>query len=431
MNLDQGQHKDTGPSLRRVYLDHAATTRVRPEVVTAMVNFMGEDFGNPSSIHGWGRVAREAMEQSRANVARLIGARATEIIFTSGGTEADNLAIIGVAMASRGKGKRHLITSQIEHHAVLHTCEYLEEHGFEVTYLPVDADGLVDPQDVAAAIRPDTALVTIMHGNNEVGTLEPVEDIGLVCRERGVPFHTDAVQSAGKVPIDVNAMNIDLLTLSAHKMYGPKGVGALYLRRGTRLEPLQHGGSHERKMRAGTENVPGIVGLGVAAGLAYDELAETSKTLAAMRDRLIEGLLALPNTKLNGHRTRRLPHNVNVSFRDIEGESVLLALDMNGIAASTGSACTSGSLSPSHVLMAMGNTHQDAQGSIRMTLGRDNQPEDVDYVLERMVPIVERLRLMSPLAEGTLRPRGEETPEPAAQPEGSQCACETEEEAPK
>jgi cysteine desulfurase len=423
--------------MRRVYLDHAATTRVRPEVAEAMLNFMVEDFGNPSSIHGWGRVAREAMEQSRANVARLLGCRATEIIFTSGGTEADNLAIIGVALAGQGKGRRHLVTCQIEHHAVLHTCEYLEERGFEVTYLPVDGDGLVDPDDVRRALRKETALVTIMHGNNEVGTLEPVEEIGKMCREAGVPFHTDAVQSAGKVPIDVNRMNIDLLTLSAHKMYGPKGVGCLYLRRGVRLEPLQHGGSHERKMRAGTENVPGIVGFGVAAALAYDELRETQTRLIEMRDRLIEGLLAIPNTKLNGHRTRRLPHNVNVSFRDIEGESVLLALDMAGVAASTGSACTSGSLSPSHVLMAMGNTHQDAQGSIRMTLGRDNQAGDVEYVLDRIGPIVSRLRTMSPLAEGSLRPRGEEERSGLAQERsgpaqgGAGCNCAADKEAPK
>jgi cysteine desulfurase len=363
-----------------------------------MVQFMTEEYGNPSSIHTFGREAKQGMELARASVARLINARHSEIIFTSGGTEADNLAIIGLARAAKG-GRNHIITSQIEHHAVLHSCEYLEQHGFTATYLPVDADGMVDPEAVRRAITPATALVTIMHANNEVGTIEPVEAIGAICREAGVPFHTDAVQSAGKVPIDVQAMNIDLLTLSGHKMYGPKGAGALYVRRGLRLEPLQHGGSHERKLRAGTENVPGIVGLGVAAGLAADELPATKEYLTGLRDRLIEGLLAMPRTKLNGHRTKRLPHNVNVSFRDIEGESVLLGLDMMGIAASTGSACTSGSLSPSHVLLAMGNTHQDAQGSIRMTLGRDNQPEDVEYVLARIGPIVERLRMMSPLAE--------------------------------
>jgi len=389
-----------GGATRQVYLDNAATTKVRREVAEAMVTFMTQDYGNPSSIHSAGRTAREAMEVARANVARLINARPSEIIFTSGGTEADNLAILGVGRRAVA-GKNHIITSQIEHHAVLHTCEYLEGHGFTVTYLPVDADGMVDPAAVREAITPHTALVTIMHANNEVGTIEPVETIGSICRAAGVPFHTDAVQSAGKIPIDVQAMNVDLLTLSAHKMYGPKGAGALYVRRGIRLEPQQHGGAHERKLRAGTENVPGIVGLGVAAGLAADELPTTQAYLQSMRDALIDGLLRLPNTKLNGHRTRRLPHNVNVSFRDIEGESILLALDMMGIAASTGSACSSGSLSPSHVLLAMGNTHQDAQGSIRMTLGRDNQPADVEYVVDRMGPIIARLRMMSPLADAS------------------------------
>ncbi len=388
---------------RHVYLDNAATTRVRPEVAQAIVNFMTEDYGNPSSIHSWGRTAREAMEQARANVARLIGARQTEIIFTSGGTEADNLAIIGAARGARD-GRNHIITSRIEHHAVLHSCEYLEERGFEVTYLPVDCEGLVDPDEVRRAITPKTLLVTIMHGNNEVGTIEPVAEIGRICREAGVLFHSDAVQSAGKVPIDVQAMNIDMLTVSGHKMYGPKGAGSLYVRRGIRLEPLQHGGSHERKLRAGTENVPGIVGYGVAADLAHQELDGLAARLSAMRDALIDGLLALPNTRLNGHRTLRLPHNVNVSFRDIEGESVLLALDMAGIAASTGSACTSGSLQPSHVLLAMGNSHQDAQGSIRMTLGRDNEPQDVVYILDRIGPIVARLRSMSPLAVAAAAP---------------------------
>lgn len=382
---------------QRVYLDNAATTRVRPEVAQAIVNYMTEDYGNPSSIHSWGRLAREAMEEARISVARLINARQSEVVFTSGGTEADNLAIIGAARAVKD-GRNHIITSRIEHHAVLHSCEYMEERGFEVTYLPVDGEGFVDPEAVRQAITPKTLLVTIMHGNNEVGTIEPVAEIGAICREAGVLFHSDAVQSAGKVPIDVQAMNIDMLTVSAHKMYGPKGAGALFVRRGIKLEPLQHGGSHERRLRAGTENVPGIVGFGVAAGLAHDELDVTRARLTAMRDALIDGLLALPNTKLNGHPTVRLPHNVNVSFRDIEGESVLLALDMYGIAASTGSACTSGSLSPSHVLMAMGNSHQDAQGSVRMTLGRDNQPEDVAYVLDKIGPVVSRLRMMSPLA---------------------------------
>jgi len=390
-----------------VYLDHAATTRVRPEVAEAMVKYMVEGYGNPSSVHGWGRVAREAMEQARVQVAGLLGCRPLEVVFTSGGTEADNLALIGAARMGERQGRNHLITSQIEHHAVLHTCEYLEEHGFEVTYLPVDGDGLVEPADVKAALKPATAIVSIMHGNNEIGTIEPIGEIGAVCREAGVLFHTDAVQSAGKIPIDVVDMNIDLLALSAHKMYGPKGVGALYVRRGVRLEPVQHGGAHERKLRPGTENVPGIVGLGVASELAVAELPETRGHLEAMRDGLLDGLLALPNTRLNGHRTKRLPHNVNVSFRDVEGESILLALDMFGIAASTGSACTSGSLSASHVLLALGLSHQDAQGSIRMSLGRENSPEDIEYVLGRMGPVIDRLRLMSPLAEGASKLRSE------------------------
>lgn len=393
--------------VRRVYFDHAATTRVRPEVAESMVKYMVESYGNPSSVHGWGRVAREAMEQARVQVAGLLGCRPLEVIFTSGGTEADNLALIGAARMGERQGRNHLITSTIEHHAVLHTCEYLEEHGFEVTYLTVDADGLVDPAAVKAALKPATAIVSIMHGNNEVGTIEPIRDIGAICREAGVLFHTDAVQSAGKIPIDVVDMNIDLLALSAHKMYGPKGVGALYVRRGVRIEPVQHGGVHERRLRAGTENVPGIVGMGVASELALAEMPQTRAHLEAMRDTLLDGLLALPNTRLNGHRTKRLPHNVNVSFRDVEGESILLALDMFGVAASTGSACTSGSLAASHVLLALGLSHQDAQGSIRMSLGRENSPEDVDYVLGRIGPVIERLRMMSPLAEGASKLRSE------------------------
>jgi cysteine desulfurase len=416
--------------LRRVYLDNAATTPVRPEVADAMVNFMIQDYGNPSSIHSWGRVAREGVEQARANVARLIGCRPTEVIFTSGGTEADNLAVMGVAFANRERGN-HLITSQIEHHAILHTCEYLEDHGFEITYLPVDTYGFVDPEDVRRAITPRTILVTIMHANNEVGTIEPIAEIAAVTAQAGVPLHTDSVQTAGKVPLDVNELGVQLLTVSGHKMNGPKGTGALYVRRGTRVEPLQHGGSHERKLRAGTENVPGIVGLGVAAGLAYEELDETRFRLADLRDKLIAGILKIPNTTLNGHPTVRLPHNVNVSYNDIEGESVLLALDMAGIAASTGSACTSSSLAPSHVLLAMGRDHQQAQGSIRMTLGRTTDQEDIDYVLAKIGPIVERLRSMSPLAAGSLAPRGSSSDpagerQQAGQAQAAQCTGDKE-----
>lgn len=404
MQIDSTQ---AGGQLRRVYLDHASTTPVRSEVAEAVVNFMLGDYGNPSSVHSWGRVAREGVEQARANVARLVGSRPSEIVFTSGGTEADNLAIMGVAFAAQ-EGRNHIITSQIEHHAVLHTCEHLEEQGFRVTYLPVDTYGLVDPDDVKRAITGETALVTIMHANNEVGTIEPIAEIAAVTREAGVPLHTDAVQTAGKVPIDVQELGVQLLTVSGHKVSGPKGIGALYVQRGTRIQAIQHGGAHERKLRAGTENVPGIVGFGVAAGLAYEELNETPSRLSALRDRLIQGLLRLPRTTLNGHPTRRLPHNVNVTFHDIEGESVLLALDMVGVAASTGSACTSGSLSPSHVLLAIGLDHQQAQGSIRMSLGLPTVQEDIDYVLAKIGPIVERLRSMSPLAAGSLAPRESE-----------------------
>lgn len=419
------------PEMRRVYLDHAATTPVREEVARAMLNFMVEDFGNPSSVHSWGRIAHEAMEQSRANVARLLGCRPTEVVFTSGGTEADNLAIMGVAFARR-QSHDHIITSQIEHHAVLHTCEYLEHHGFTVTYLPVDGHGLVDPDDVRKAITPRTSLVTIMHGNNEVGTVEPIAEIGMVTREAGVYLHTDAVQTAGKISIDVQQLNVDLMSISGHKMYGPKGTGALYVRRGTKLQALQHGGGHERKMRAGTENVPGIVGLGVASALAYDELDRFQPEMIVLRDRLIEGLLSVPHTRLNGHPTMRLPHNANVSFGDIEGESVLLALDMVGIAASTGSACTSSALTPSHVLVAMGLSHQEAQASLRMTLGRVTTSEDTEYVISQIGPIVRRLREMSPLAEGSLAPRetsddaGAARTHPAGSMDNAKCDCNKE-----
>jgi len=380
-------------SFRRVYLDHSATTPVRPEVLAAMLPYFADKFGNASSIHRWGREARAAVEKAREQVASLIGAEPREIIFTSGGTESDNLAIRGVAWANRGKGN-HIITSAIEHHAVLHTCESLAEDGFKISYVPCDQYGTIDPDEVRKAITPETILISIMHGQNEVGTIEPIEKIGAVARERGIIFHSDAVQSAGKIPIDVNAMNVDLMTLSSHKIYGPKGVGALFIKRGTKIIPQATGGAHERGVRAGTENVAGIVGFGEACQLARKELPEESKRLSALRDRLIEGILSrIPDTVLNGHPEKRLPHNVNVSVKYVEGESMLLNLDLLGIGAS--SACTSGSLEPSHVLLAMGIPHEVAHGSLRMTLGHDNDVEDVDYVLEVLPSIVERLRQMS------------------------------------
>ena len=386
---------------RLVYLDHSATTPVRPEVLAAMLPYFANKSGNASSVHRWGYEARQAINDAREKVASLIEASPNEILFTSGGTESDNLAIRGVAHSRKAKGK-HLITSQIEHHAVLHTFEALQKEGFEVTFVPCDKYGLIDPDDIKRAIRKDTILISIMHGQNEVGTIEPIKDIGAIAREHGVLFHTDAVQSAGKVPIDVRDMNIDLLTVSSHKIYGPKGVGALYVRKGVRLVPQITGGAHERRMRAGTENVPGIVGFGEACRLAKADLPEESQRLANLRDKLIQGILdKIPDVVLNGHPTLRLPHNVNVSVKYLEGESILLNLDRMGVAASSGSACTSGSLEPSHVLLAMGLSHETAHGSLRFTLGRSNTEEDIDYVLEVLPPIVEKLRSMSPLGPGS------------------------------
>ncbi len=386
---------------RLVYLDHSATTPVRPEVLAAMLPYFANKFGNASSVHRWGYEARQAINDAREKVASLIEASPNEILFTSGGTESDNLAIRGVAHSRKAKGK-HLITSQIEHHAVLHTFEALQKEGFEVTFVPCDKYGLIDPDDIKRAIRKDTILISIMHGQNEVGTIEPIKDIGAIAREHGVLFHTDAVQSAGKVPIDVRDMNIDLLTVSSHKIYGPKGVGALYVRKGVRLVPQVTGGAQERRMRAGTENVPGIVGFGEACRLAKADLPEESQRLANLRDKLIQGILdKIPDVVLNGHPTLRLPHNVNVSVKYLEGESILLNLDRMGVAASSGSACTSGSLEPSHVLLAMGLSHETAHGSLRFTLGRSNTEEDIDYVLEVLPPIVEKLRSMSPLGPGS------------------------------
>lgn len=373
-----------------IYLDNAATTAVRPEVLSKMLPFFCDRAGNPSSIHAAGREARKAVENARRQVATALHAEAREIYFTAGGSESDNWAI---RCATAETGKKHVITSAVEHHAVLHSCRVLERDGFRVTYLPVDENGLVSPDDVRRALTDDTALISIMAANNEVGTLEPIRKIGQIAREAGVLFHTDAVQAAGAVPIDVNDWNVDLLSLSGHKFHGPKGVGALYIRKGTRIHNLIEGGAQERGLRAGTENVPGIVGMGEALSLAAAELSEYTAHVTALRDRLIHGVLsAVPDARLNGHPVLRLPGNVNFSFPGVEGESLLMRLDLAGIACSSGSACTSGSLEPSHVLSAMGLSPDTARSSVRFSLGRDNTAEEIDWVLTVLPPIVEDLR---------------------------------------
>ncbi|MDQ7095530.1 cysteine desulfurase NifS [Desulfosporosinus sp. PR] len=384
--------------MRRVYLDHSATTPVDPEVADLMMTYYTEKYGNPSSVHSFGREAKQALEEARRQVAELIGAAPSEITFTSGGTEADNLAILGTAEALRQKGK-HIITSAVEHHAVLETCEYLEKNGFALTIIPVDDEGIISVEAIKEAIRPDTILITIMHANNEVGSIQPIAEIGKLAKEHGITFHVDAVQSCGKIPINVQKMNVDLLTVSSHKIYGPKGVGALYIRKGVRVVPLVHGGGQEKKRRSGTENTPGIIGFGKACELASQRMAQDAQQQIKLRDKLMNGILQkIDFVKINGPRgEKRLPNNVNVSIQFVEGESLLLSLDMLGIAASSGSACTSGSLDPSHVLLAMGLVHEIAHGSLRFTLGRQNTEDDIDYVLEQLPRIVERLRMMSPL----------------------------------
>ena len=384
--------------MRRVYLDHSATTPVDLEVAALMMTYYTEKYGNPSSVHSFGREAKQALEEARKQVAELIGANPSEVTFTSGGTEADNLAILGTAEAQRKKGK-HIITSCIEHHAVLETCEYLEKNGFDLTVIPADEEGILSVEDVRKAIRPDTILISVMHANNEVGSIQPVAEIGKLAKEHGITFHVDAVQSLGKIPIDVNEMNVDLLTVSSHKIYGPKGVGALYIRKGVRVVPLVHGGGQEKKRRSGTENTPGIIGFGKACQLAGQRMAEDAEHHTKLRDKLINGILqSIDHVKVNGPMgDKRLPNNVNVSIRFVEGESLLLSLDMLGISASSGSACTSGSLDPSHVLLAMGLVHEIAHGSLRFTLGRQNTEEEIEYLLVQLPKIVERLRMMSPL----------------------------------
>jgi cysteine desulfurase len=386
--------------MRRIYLDHAATTPTHPEVVKAMLPYFTDAFGNPSTIYSYGQEAKGAVEEARAKVAELIGARGEEITFTSGGTEADNFALKGVAYANEHKGD-HIITTSIEHHAVVESCKFLERRGFKVTYLPVDEHGLVDPQDVKKAITDKTILISVMHASNEVGTIEPVDEIGKIAREAGVYFHTDAVQTVGHIPVSVDELKVDLLSISGHKFYGPKGAGALYVRKGTKLLSLMHGGEQERGRRAGTENVPAIVGLGKAVELAGQEMGKEAERLAYLRDKLIEGLgEKIDHIRLNGHPAKRLPNNVNVSVDFVEGESILLNLDLEGISASTGSACSSSSLEPSHVLLALGLSPEQAHGSLRFTFGRENTEEDMERVLEVLPGIVAKLRAMSPLLRG-------------------------------
>jgi len=384
--------------MRRIYLDHAATTPVHPEVAEAMATYFSKDFGNPSTLYSYGREAKGALEEARAKVARLIGAKQPEeIVFTSGGTEADNFALCGIAWANQEKGN-HIITTSIEHHAIINVCKFLEKRGFKVTYLPVDKNGLVDPLEVKKAITDKTILVSVMHANNEIGTVEPVEEIGEIAREKKIYFHTDAVQTLGHIPIDVDRLKVDLLAMSAHKLYGPKGVGALYIRRGTKIVPFLYGGEQENKRRASTENVSGIVGFGKACLLAEKDMVEEEKRSTYLRDKLIEGILKrIKNSRLNGHPTKRLPGNVNVSVEGVEGESMLLSLDLVGVCASSGSACTSSILEPSHVLTAIGISPEIAHSSLRFTLGKDNSEEDISYVLKVLPEIVERLRSMSPI----------------------------------
>ena len=384
--------------MRKVYLDNAATTALSPKVLEKMMPYLTDIYGNASSPHSFGQTARIGVEHAREQVDRAINADPSEIVFTGCGTESDNTVLFGVAERYAKKGD-HIITTNVEHHAILHSCAALEKKGIKVTYLPVDKDGLVTPEQVRDAITDKTILVSVMFANNEVGTIMPIPEIAAVCHEKGVLFHTDAVQAAGHIPIDVKAMGIDMLSISGHKFHGPKGVGVLYERKGIRLPSYIIGGEQEKGRRAGTENVAGIVGLGEALELAVTNMSETSARMTRMRDRLIEGIEAtIPEVKLNGHRTKRLPNNVNFSIKYIEGESILLMLDMAGIAASSGSACTSGSLDPSHVLLALGLTHEVAHGSVRMTLGDDTTDEDIDYVLETLPKVAHRLRAMSPIS---------------------------------
>jgi cysteine desulfurase len=381
---------------RRVYLDHNASTPVHPDVVAEMLPYFSEVFGNPSSVHGFGRAAREGVDTARERIARFLRVKPDEIVFTSGGTESDNFGVKGLALA-RGRG--HLITSRIEHHAVLRTCQALAAQGFEVTYLPVDEHGMVDPADVERAVRPDTIAISIMHANSEVGTIQPVKAIGAIARARGVAFHVDAVQTFGKVPIDVDDFGIDALSFSSHKIYGPKGVAGLYIRKGTRMVAIQHGGEHERRRRAGTENVAGIVGFGKAVEVRAREMADEAVRVSGLRTRLWDGIRGrVPDVRLNGHPTQRLPGTANIVFHGVESESIVLGLDLKGIAVSAGSACTAGSVEPSYVLVAMAVPLEWAMGAVRLSLGRSTTAEDIDYVVECVEPIVRKLRQALPMA---------------------------------
>jgi len=389
---------------KRIYMDYAATTPIKKEVVDAMMPYLTEHFGNPSSVHGFGRDVKKAIDESRMTIAKAINAAPEDIFFTGGGSESDNMAIKGIAFAYKDKGN-HIITSKIEHHAVLHTCEYLEKHhGFEVTYLDVDKDGIISLDELSSAISDKTILITIMQANNEIGTVQPVKEIAQLAREKGVFFHTDAVQALGNIEIDVKDMGVDLMSFTAHKIYGPKGIGALYMRKGIKLHPLIHGGSQERKKRAGTENVAGIVAFAKAVELATKDIQGHANRQMQLRDHLIDSVLSrIPHTRLNGHRQKRLPGNANFCFEFIEGESILLSLDLLGVAASSGSACTSGSLDPSHVLMALGLPHEIAHGSLRLTIGDMTTREDIDFVVDNLEKIVIRLRELSPLYDKFVR----------------------------
>ncbi len=392
-----------------IYLDNAATTRTAPEVVEAMLPYFTEQYGNPSAIYSLGSAGKKAINEARRTIAAAIGAKPEEIYFTAGGTEADNWALKAAAECCAGKG-RHIITTKIEHHAVLHACGYLEKNGYEVTYLDVDRDGILDSEALKEAIRPDTVLISVMFANNEIGTIQPIREIGAIARERGILFHTDAVQAFGQIPIDVEEMHIDMLSASAHKLNGPKGTGMLYIRSGLKIRSFIHGGAQEKGVRAGTENVPGIVGFAAAVRRALSRMEEKAGRERELRDYLIRRIEGeIPYCRLNGHREKRLPGNVNISFRFIEGESLLIMLDMRGVCASSGSACTSGSLDPSHVLLAIGLEHEEAHGSLRMTLSEENTQEELDEVVGHLAEIVQRLRDMSPLYEDFMKSRRDRT----------------------
>lgn len=405
------RYREKRDVIMEVYADNAATTKLSETAFKAMTPYFRDMYGNPSSLHRKGQQAHSALEEARIAVANAIGCERSELYFTSGGSEADNWAIKGTAELMAQKGKKHIISTAFEHHAVLHTLKKLQKQGFEITLLPISEDGFVSPDDVASAIRDDTALVTVMYANNEIGTVQPIAEIGKICREKGVLFHTDAVQAVGHIPIDVKAQNIDMLSMSGHKFHGPKGTGALYIKKGINLPNLIEGGAQERNRRAGTENIPGIMGMAAALTEAVKDMDVNAAKVSALRDRLIDKILEIPHSRLNGSGKNRLPGNVSVCFEGVEGESMLLYLDMHGICASSGSACTSGSLDPSHVLLAIGLPHEVAHGSLRLSLCEYNTEEEVDFIAETLPPIIERLRSMSPLWERLCRENSFFTPD--------------------